>query len=239
MLNIFCPYRNRDKIYKDFISHYRSFFPDCFIFILEQSDNKRFKRGQLMNAGYNGLTSAGFNLTKMLFVDIDIRLKHPIPFEAYIDINNKVVIPFNELILCNYYGINNYVPTQEKSYFINAPDGGVTLFTKEIFEKCNGFSNLYVGWGREDSEFVRRNEVVRIPNEMIHLEHERHGEWKTLEFKRNDDNFKIGSDSKLDGFRQTTSEFEFQEIGPSVFHCKISNIYVTSDYAYINRVPKI
>lgn len=239
MLNIFCPYRNREKIYEDFIDHYKSFFPDSRIFMLEQADNRRFRRGQLMNVGFKELTARGFDFTKMLFVDLDIRLKYPIPFEAYLDINKKVVIPFNELILCNYHSIGKYVPTKQNSYFLNAPDGGVTLFTKDMFERCNGFSNLYIGWGREDSDFVRRNQIIRIPNEMIHLEHERNGEWKTLEFKRNDDNFKSGSISELDGFRQTTSEFNFHEIKADVFHCKISNIFVRPDYAYINRVPNI
>lgn len=238
MLNIFCPYRNREKIYEDFISHYRSFFPDSRIFMLEQADNRRFKRGQLMNAGFNGLIKSGMDFVNMLFVDLDIRLKYPISFESYLTSHNKVIIPFNELLLYDFVSVGKYLPLKQKSYFLNAPDGGVTLFTKDIFTKCNGFSNLYIGWGREDSEFVRRNQVVRIPNKMIHLEHERHGEWKTLEFKRNDDNFKKGSDFRFDGFQQTTSEFSVKEISPGVFHCKISNIFVTPDYIYMNRIPK-
>jgi predicted glycosyltransferase involved in capsule biosynthesis len=236
MLNIFCPFRGRENIYGDFIDHYHSMIPDSHIYILEQNDKKMFKRGQLMNVAFNALMDCDTDLECMLFIDIDIRMKYLIPFEVYLKQHSKVVIPFNQLSLCEYAGNSIYKPLNQPSYFLSAPDGGVTLFTKEIFQRCNGFSNLYIGWGREDSDFVRRNQVMRLPNEMIHLEHERHGEWATPEFQRNDDNFKANLDPQLDGYKQTTAQFEIKEVTSNVFHCKISDIGVVPEYIYKSKI---
>jgi len=46
--------------------------------------------------------------------------------------------------------------------------GGVNAYTKEQFEKVNGFSNLFFGWGGEDDDFLQRTllkykQVVKLP----------------------------------------------------------------------------
>jgi hypothetical protein len=44
---------------------------------------------------------------------------------------------------------------------VNIPDkimGGVITFTNEHYEKVNGFSNKYVGWGKEDDDLYLRCE---------------------------------------------------------------------------------
>lgn len=232
MLNIFCPYRNRKSFFEDFKVHYRKHYPRARIYMLEQADDSLFKRGQLMNVAFNHLERLFLPTDTMLFIDVDIRLKYRIDFEELIRLHRSVVIPFNKLDLYGFKGVGNYVCLNRPTYFLSTPDGGVTLFTKDIYQQCNGFSNLYIGWGREDSDFVRRNKVVRLPNEMIHLEHERHNEWNTDAFKKNDRNFKKGTNPTQDGTKQTTGKFIMWEPAKNIFHCQISNISVVSDFAY-------
>ena len=236
MLSIFCPYRSRPKLYKDFIMHYKTHYPAAKIYMLEQDDVKKFKRGQLMNAGFKYLMQMGIFLDDILFVDVDIRLEYTIDFQGILEQHKTVVIPFNHLSLYDFVAIGKYKKIDKPTYFLSNPDGGVTLFKRDMFLKCNGFSNLYIGWGREDSDFVRRNTITRVPNKMIHLEHERGGEWKSPTFQTNMKLFDEKFNYILDGFRQTTAKVYMQKIEIDVYNLKIQDIDVTSDYAYKSKI---
>lgn len=236
MLHIFCPYRDRPKLYTDFIAHFREYYPDACICMLEQYDSKKFKRGQLMNAGFKYFMQNSIFLENIAFVDVDIRLKYKIGFEELLSTHKTIIIPFNHLSLYEFKSIGVYQDLQQPTYFLSNPDGGVTLFTRDMFLKCNGFSNLYVGWGREDSDFVRRNTVTRIANDMIHLEHRRDGEWKSDAFKTNMKQFDLKLDYILDGFRQTTAKVLMENVGENVYNLKIKDISVVKGYAYVRNL---
>jgi len=237
MLSIFCPYRDRPGFYEDFVYHYRQHYPLTRIYMLEQDDKSPFKRGQLMNAGFKYLLANDVLMENILFVDVDIRLKYRINFQGLLEEHKTLVIPFNHLSLYTLESKGVYVPLNKPSYFLDTPDGGVTLFTKDMFMKCGGFSNLYIGWGIEDTDLLRRvPKVTRVENEMIHLEHNRMGEWKSPEFKRNKRINDLQLPSSLDGFRQTTSETTMKEIEENIFHLKIKNIGVVEDYVYISKM---
>lgn len=235
MLSIFCSYRNRPEMFNDFIEHYKSNFPDAFIFMCEQDDKKPFKRGQLMNVGFKEVLKAGIDLSNIMFIDVDIRMKYKIDFEGILNEHkDSIVIPYNDLQLYFLDAGGSYVSENKPSYFLNAPDGGVTLFSKTTFQKCNGFSNVYCGWGKEDSDFVRRNKVVRISNSMLHLRHNRNKEWTSPEFKKNTVNFDIKTNFLLDGFKQTTADATMSELQKNIYLIKIRNIGVVPDFAYMN-----
>ena len=236
MFSIFCPYRNRQLMYDDFILHYSYVFPNANIYMLEQDDDAPFMRGQLMNAAFNALKKRGANLDGMMFIDVDIRLEYAIDFESLLHKYNTVVIPYDKLELFDILDVGTYISIKKPSYFLAQPDGGVTLFTADQFERCNGFSNLYIGWGLEDSDFVRRNTITRISNTMIHLQHKRHSEWNTDVFKLNVKNSKLGTDYKLDGFNQTSAETSVTQIKKNVYKCKIKNISVIQSYKYNDRL---
>jgi len=48
--------------------------------------------------------------------------------------------------------------------------GGVMCIDKVSFNKTNGFSNKYWGWGVEDDDFAKRLELASVP-----LEFAKHG----------------------------------------------------------------
>lgn len=237
MLSIFCPYRDRPIFYKDFLLHYRNYYPLSNIYMLEQDDAALFKRGQLMNVGYNHLLENDIPMDDILFLDVDIRLKYRIDFQGLLEEHKTLTIPFNHLSLANLGSNGAYILLNEPSYFLDKPDGGVTLFTKDIFMECNGFSNLYIGWGREDTDLLRRvKKITRVPNDMIHLEHKRLIGCESTAFKRNlhicDENL----DFMLDGFRQTTANVVMEEVEENIYHLKIKNIGVVEDYVYKSKM---
>jgi len=231
MLSLFVPYRpNRQQILNDFIQSYCSFYPECFIYIIEQSDDDPFKRGQLANVMFNELVRKGENVENIAFVDIDLRLYDRIDFENLLAVNKT----FTKIDLCEFISIGEYTTSTTKPYFLTGTQltGGITLFTKKMFEDCNGFSNVYVGWGCEDSDFLLRNPGYKHENNTIfHLEHKREKNHKTL--NRNIQLLKNRTDPSFDGYRQTTVQNTINiELLPNVFHYKFSNIGVIPNFKY-------
>ena len=42
--------------------------------------------------------------------------------------------------------------------------GGVIAIREDVYVKCNGFSNLYFGWGGEDDDFGYRYDNLMVEN---------------------------------------------------------------------------
>ncbi|XP_063829400.1 beta-1,4-N-acetylgalactosaminyltransferase bre-4-like [Ostrinia nubilalis] len=110
------------------------------IFVIEQNGREQFNRGRLLNVGYLEAKKHG-NWECMVFHDVDLlpttdRIKYSCPtwprhMSAYV-----IGRPESE----------NY-----KSHY-----GGVSVMTPSQFEKVNGYSNRYWGWGGEDTDMFWR-----------------------------------------------------------------------------------
>ena len=107
------------------------------IFIIEQSDDKPFNRGKLLNVGYKSACDKGCDY--FVFHDVDM-----LPEDVDYSYSNK------PLHLATHLQEHDY-ETTFFDYF-----GGVTMFTKEDFKTINGFSNEYWGWGFEDDDLLVR-----------------------------------------------------------------------------------
>lgn len=107
------------------------------IFIIEQSDNKPFNRGKLLNVGYKHAVETGCDY--FVFHDVDM-----LPEDVDYSYSEK------PLHLATHLQEHDY-ETTFFDYF-----GGVTMFTKEDFKTINGFSNEYWGWGFEDDDLLVR-----------------------------------------------------------------------------------
>lgn len=145
-LAIIVPYRDRETNLKIFIEYMHQFLTlqnlTYQIFLIEPEKNVMFNRGLLLNIGY---------LEALKEIDFDCFVLHDVD-----------MLPEN---LDNQYICNKNYPTQmaisvsiykylEKApnYFINEYTGGVTSYSKDIFRKINGYSNLFFGWGGEDDD---------------------------------------------------------------------------------------
>ena len=138
-LGIIVPYRDREQQLKQFLSHMKNYIKDIDyeIFIVEQTDDKPFNRGKLLNAGYKYAVEKGCDY--FVFHDVDM-----LPEDVDYSYSDK------PLHLATHLQEHDY-ETTFFDYF-----GGVTMFTKEDFKTINGFSNEYWGWGFEDDDLLIR-----------------------------------------------------------------------------------
>jgi len=138
---IIVPYRDREAHLKQFIAHYKKHLPDVEVLVVEQYNKQPFNRGKLLNVGYDYANKKGdywfiFHDVDMLYMGNDWSIYADYP-----------VIPRHTATSCSQFG--HRMPYD--NYF-----GGVTMFNKHDFERVNGFSNSFNGWGCEDDDLFNR-----------------------------------------------------------------------------------
>nr|XP_046262246.1 beta-1,4-galactosyltransferase 7 isoform X1 [Scatophagus argus] len=107
------------------------------ILVINQVDHYRFNRASLINVGH---LESGNDTDYLAMHDVDL-------------------LPLNEAL---EYGFPEDGPFHVASpelhplYHYKTYVGGILLLTKKHYSMCNGMSNRFWGWGREDDEFYRR-----------------------------------------------------------------------------------
>jgi hypothetical protein len=179
-LGIIVPYRDREQQLKRFLSHMKDYIKDIDyeIFIIEQSDDKPFNRGKLLNAGYKYALEKGCDY--FVFHDVDM-----LPEDVDYSYSDK------PLHLATHLQEHDY-ETTFFDYF-----GGVTMFTKEDFKTINGFSNEYWGWGFEDDDLLIRCIESNLELDTESLGDENIKEIESFKFDGNDSFIKFSSNKKL------------------------------------------
>lgn len=157
-LGIVAPYRNRYRQLIHFKKAIKEYLDgkgiDYVLIIVEQDDATAFNRGKLLNVG--ALRAKELGCDYVVFHDIDM-----IPVDVdYSYVNKPTHLSTNFISGEETFGVHF------DQYF-----GGVTLFPIEIFEKINGYSNEYWGWGFEDDDLfyrlIQSNQPVsvkKVPN---------------------------------------------------------------------------
>lgn len=150
-LSLIIPYRQRiDHLlqflycFENHMKNYYSHVPFEF-YIIEQYGDLKFNRGKLLNVG--------FDISKnecdyFCFHDVDM-----LPIAKSSDYS-VVKSPTHMAKHCTQYSYKH----PYWSYF-----GGVTLFDKESYIKCQGFTNEMWGWGYEDDDLFARVQKFDIP----------------------------------------------------------------------------
>jgi len=149
-LGIIVPYRNRyAQLYefKQSIKEYlRKTEIDYRLIVVEQDDAKLFNRGKLLNIGF--LEAKKLKCDYVCFHDVDM-----LPSKVDYSYSNVPIHMATTLVTSQ----NTNKPIFDQ-YF-----GGVTIFPIELFEKINGYSNDYWGWGFEDDDLLWRCLHYNLP----------------------------------------------------------------------------
>jgi len=165
-LAIIVPERDRAEHMKIFVPFMQDLLDkeniDYKILIVTQDDTKPFNRAKLLNIGFDLAKDCdwfAFHDIDMLPVDSDY---------SFVDGPTHLATMVEQF---------NYSLPYD-GYF-----GGVTLFDRNSFEKINGYSNEYWGWGAEDDDVLFRCNIMGVETfrkgcKYRSLDHERKIEHK-------------------------------------------------------------
>lgn len=143
-LGLIVPYRNRPKhleLFQKRVTRYLDRHKIPYeIIIVEQDEAKLFNRGMLLNIGF--AYAKKMNCDYVVFHDVDMVPLH-------VDYSYS---KFPVHLATGFKQEDWETPRMLfDTYF-----GGVTMFTVDDFEKIDGYSNKYWGWGYEDDDLLLR-----------------------------------------------------------------------------------
>jgi hypothetical protein len=157
-LGVIVPYRDRADQLGEFrikVSYYlKKNHINHNIFIIEQDNAKLFNRGMLLNIGFkyaleNECDYVVFHDIDMIPIDVDY---------SYSDIPLHLATDFE------------LEEDEKKREIFSEYFGGVTLFPVKDFQKINGYSNKYWGWGYEDTDLLLRCKTNNIELDTLKIE---------------------------------------------------------------------
>lgn len=122
------------------------------IFIIEQSPDHKFNRGELLNIGFKIASEQGYNV--FIFHDVDL-----LPGDMLLPYYMKEpVVPIHIARCWDRYQGEEYL-------------GGIISISSKNYVDLNGYPNNYWGWGGEDDELRRRvndiNLQIENPKEEV------------------------------------------------------------------------
>ncbi|XP_027323997.3 beta-1,4-galactosyltransferase 7 [Anas platyrhynchos] len=140
-LALLVPFRERFEELLAFVPYMHRFLSEKrirhHILVLNQVDHFRFNRASLINVGF---LESGNDTDYIAMHDVDL-----LPLNEQLDYGYPEAGPFHVAS-----------PELHPLYHYKTYVGGILLLTKQHYEMCNGMSNRFWGWGREDDEFYRR-----------------------------------------------------------------------------------
>lgn len=145
---IIIPYRDREEHLRILLHNLHSLLTkqqlDYGIFVVEQKANETFNRAKLMNVGFVEAIKI-YDWQCFIFHDVDL-----LPEDD------------RNLYSCPAQPRHMSVAVDKFKYKLpyGSIFGGISALTKAQFEKINGFSNDYWGWGGEDDDLSTRVRVA-------------------------------------------------------------------------------
>ena len=149
------PEQNRAEQLKSFIEYYHDYIPNVDIYIVEQSEGKKFNRGILLNIGFK-LAKEREKYNRYIFHDVDL-------------ISPKELRKVYTWNLPMYYPVHIASLWTEK-YNFSSFLGGIISFSPGDFTDVNGFPNCFFGWGGEDDALYNRLAAIDLPVKYINTD---------------------------------------------------------------------
>lgn len=203
------------------------------IIVVEQADNRPFMRGQLYNVGAKYATGNYLALT-----DNDIFHLRELPLFLIYSVEKCPLVCFKYITQLLYNAGNvRILNTEERPYGF----GAFTFLSLSDFFRVNGFSNLYIGWGAEDKDFITRfDKYIRIPQNLGHLQHPKRNNANPMNTRINHDYLKSASARSclLDGVKQTTFRLVDERRVGNVLYVSVDSISVVDNFAYLDLLSK-
>lgn len=177
-VSVIIPFRDRFTHLEILVPRLREVLAsiDHEIIVVEQGDEKKFRRANLLNEGARRATGE-----LLVFHDVDYYpntvnyYDWDNPTDVFLPVkrvtfvyNNLTPKPIDEVP----GGYRHFRESVDDNFF-----GGVEVFRKGAFTKINGFSPDFIGWGFEDADLrervtAHRLSVARHPsNEFLALDH--------------------------------------------------------------------
>ncbi|XP_068069292.1 beta-1,4-galactosyltransferase 7 isoform X3 [Danio rerio] len=193
------------------------------IFIINQVDHFRFNRASLINVGF---MESGNDTDYIAMHDVDL-----LPQNEDLNYGFPVDGPFHVAS-----------PELHPLYHYKTYVGGILLLTKKHYLACNGMSNRFWGWGREDDEFFRRLKAANlelfrptgITTGTKTFRHIHDPAWRKRDQKRiaAQKQFKVDPEGGLSNLRYKVESRK--EVSISGAPCTVINTFVECD---LNQTP--
>jgi hypothetical protein len=120
------------------------------IFLIEPEKGLLFNRGLLFNIGYK---------EALKIHEFDCFVLHDVDLLPESLKNNYLCDQNYPIQMATSISIYKYLEVAP-NYFLNECTGGVTSYSRSVFERINGYSNRFFGWGGEDDDL--RNRYLNI-----------------------------------------------------------------------------
>lgn len=208
---------------------------DCFgslyeinFYVISQDDNEPFKRGQLFNIAHKYATGK-----YLCFMDNDTFFEKGFNI---IDVYEKLgCIGLQPFTLVKQVSIssNGHYKVNSEEVKNKYGKGAITFIKKDAFEKINGYSNLYIGYGCEDTDFDRRCGGLKDINAAIcHITHPRRNADKHWDVNKKISGTSNKRDTNLDSYKQTTCKIKSIMAEKDITKISVSDIGISDDFQY-------
>lgn len=216
------------------IKRLNAFYPGSKYIVITQDDNKPFMRGQLWNIAYKYIDT-----DYMCFIDNDMFFPKFVDLiKAYNQLNCIALQPFKiirQVEIVNGATVKKLSEARKGIY----GKGGATFISKSNFEKIGGMSNLYIGYGCEDSDFDYRSGGIADINEVIcHIQHKRRNNDYHWDINKQIFNDVKNRDTQKDSFADTKYTLVKESIDGNTTLLSVKDIIVDESFEYQDILKK-